>query len=46
MLFIIFEPYGLYGRWLKMQHYFQLFPLYKKATFRRQKTYVKSERNR
>ncbi|HXW28558.1 MAG TPA: branched-chain amino acid ABC transporter permease [Xanthobacteraceae bacterium] len=46
VLFIIFEPYGLYGRWLKMQHYFQLFPLYKKATFRRQKTYVKSERNR
>ena len=46
MLFIIFEPYGLYGRWLKMQHYFQLFPLYKKATFRRQKTYVKSDRNR
>jgi branched-chain amino acid transport system permease protein len=46
VLFIIFEPYGLYGRWLKIQHYFQLFPLYKKATFRRQKTYVKSERNR
>ena len=46
VLFIIFEPYGLYGRWLKMQHYFQLFPLYKKATFRRQKTYVRSERNR
>jgi branched-chain amino acid transport system permease protein len=26
--------------------FFQLFPLYKKATFKRQKTYVKSERNR
>ena len=46
MLFILFEPYGLYGRWLKIKLFFQLFPLYKKATFRRQKTYVKSERNR
>jgi len=46
IFFIIFEPYGLYGRWLKVKLYFQLFPLYKKATFKRQKTYVKSERNR
>jgi branched-chain amino acid transport system permease protein len=46
VLFILFEPYGLYGRWLKMKLYFQLFPMYKKATFKRQKTYVKTERNR
>ncbi len=46
IVFIIFEPYGLYGRWLKLKLYFDLFPLYKKATFRRMKTYVKSERNR
>jgi branched-chain amino acid transport system permease protein len=46
IVFIIFEPYGLYGRWLKVRLYFELFPLYKKATFRRQKTYVKSERDR
>jgi branched-chain amino acid transport system permease protein len=46
MLFILFEPLGLYGRWLKIKLFFQLFPLYKKATFKRQKTYVKSERNR
>jgi branched-chain amino acid transport system permease protein len=46
ILFILFEPYGLYGRWLKIRLYFELFPLYKKATFRRQKTYVKSERDR
>ena len=43
---ILFEPYGLYGRWLKVKLFFQLFPLYKRATFKRQKTYVKSERNR
>ena len=46
VLFIIFEPYGLYGRWLKIKLYFQLFPMYKSATFKRQKTYVKTERNR
>lgn len=46
MVFILFEPYGLYGRWLKVKLFFELFPLYKKATFKRQKTYVKSERNR
>lgn len=46
VLFILFEPLGIYGRWLKVKLYFQLFPLYKKATFRRQKTYTKSERLR
>lgn len=46
ILFIIYEPYGLYGRWVKLRLYFELFPLYKRATFRRQKTYVRSERNR
>jgi branched-chain amino acid transport system permease protein len=46
MLFILFEPLGLYGRWLKIKLFFQLFPLYKKASFKRQKTYVKTERNR
>jgi branched-chain amino acid transport system permease protein len=46
MLFILFEPYGIYGRWLKIKLFFQMFPLYKKATFKRQKVYVKTERNR
>ena len=46
VFFIIFEPLGIYGRWLKIKLFFQTFPLYKKATFKRQKTYVKSERNR
>ena len=46
ILFILFEPLGLYGRWLKIKLFFQLFPLYKKASFKRQKTYVKTERNR
>ncbi|WP_314953106.1 branched-chain amino acid ABC transporter permease [Bradyrhizobium cosmicum] len=46
VLFVLFEPLGLYGRWLKVKLFFQLFPLYKRATFKRQKIYVKSERNR
>ncbi|MEH6475980.1 MAG: branched-chain amino acid ABC transporter permease [Sneathiella sp.] len=44
VFFIIFEPMGIYGRWLKVKLYFQMFPLYKKATFKRQKSYMKSER--
>lgn len=44
--FIIFEPMGLYGRWLKMRTWFELFPFYRKGMFRRQKTYMKSERLR
>jgi branched-chain amino acid transport system permease protein len=46
MLFVLFEPLGIYGRCLKIKLFFQLFPLYKRATFKRQKIYVKSERNR
>ena len=46
MAFILFEPHGLYGRWLKIKLFFQLFPLYKRATFTRQKMYMKSERVR
>ena len=46
IVFVLFEPLGLYGRWLKIKLFFQLFPLYKRSTFKRQKIYVKSERNR
>ena len=42
--FILFEPMGLYGRWLKVRTFFQLFPFYRKGMFRRQKSYMKSER--
>ena len=44
--FIIFEPYGLYGRWLKIRTYFDVFPFYRRGTFRRQRTYLRSERLR
>ena len=46
VLFILFEPLGIYGRWAKIKLYFSLFPLYKRATFKRQKTYMRSERLR
>ena len=46
VLFILFEPLGIYGRWAKVKLYFSLFPLYKRATFKRQKAYMRSERLR
>ena len=36
--FVLFEPLGLYGRWLKMRTYLQLFPFYRKGLFKRQKS--------
>jgi branched-chain amino acid transport system permease protein len=45
MLFILFEPRGLYGRWLKIKFYFEMFPHYKKDTFRRERKYYKAERH-
>ncbi len=44
VLFILFEPLGLYGRWLKVKFYFEMFPLYKKGSFKREKKYQKAER--
>ena len=46
IMFIIFEPLGLYGRWLKIRTWFELFPFYRQGMFRRQKSYMKSERLR
>lgn len=46
ILFLIFEPLGIYGWWMKTKTYFNLFPLYKKGLFKRQKSYMVSERDR
>ncbi len=46
VLFILFEPMGIYGRWVKIRTYFELFPFYRKDMFRRQKSYLKTERTR
>jgi branched-chain amino acid transport system permease protein len=45
-VFVLFEPKGLNGRWLKIKAFFETFPLYRKDVFRRGKTYMKSERYR
>lgn len=46
ILFIMFEPMGLYGRWLKIRTWFELFPFARRDMFRRQKSYLKTERVR
>ncbi len=42
--FVLFEPMGLYGRWLKIRAYLQLFPFYRQGMFKRQKSFQKSDR--
>ncbi|HWH82008.1 MAG TPA: branched-chain amino acid ABC transporter permease [Burkholderiaceae bacterium] len=42
--FVLFEPQGLYGRWLKLRTYLQIFPFYRRGMFARQKSYLKSDR--
>lgn len=44
--FILFEPQGIYGRWFKIRTFFELFPFYRRDMFRRQKSYLKTERMR
>ena len=46
VLVILLEPLGMYGRWLKIKLFFSTFPMYKASTFKRQKTYMRSERLR
>jgi branched-chain amino acid transport system permease protein len=44
--FVLFEPLGLYGRWLKVRTWIQLFPFYRRGMFKRQKSFTKSDRLR
>jgi branched-chain amino acid transport system permease protein len=44
ILFVLFEPLGLYGRWLKVRTYLQIFPFYRRGMFKRQKSLQKSDR--
>jgi branched-chain amino acid transport system permease protein len=46
VLVILFEPGGIYGRWIKIKHWFQAYPLKRRSSFRRQKSYARSERLR
>jgi branched-chain amino acid transport system permease protein len=44
--FVMFEPLGLYGRWLKVRTFFSMFPFYRRGLFKRQKAFQKSDRLR
>ncbi|HYP69973.1 MAG TPA: branched-chain amino acid ABC transporter permease, partial [Variovorax sp.] len=44
--FVMFEPLGFYGRWLKIRTWLQLFPFYRRGLFKRQKSFTKSDRLR
>ena len=46
VLVIVFEPGGLYGRWMKIRFFFETFPYYRKSSFVRHKSYLKTERMR
>lgn len=44
ILFLIYEPQGIYGRWCKIRLFFEEFPLYRRATYKRQKSFLRTER--
>ena len=44
VLFILYEPLGIYGRWMKIKLFFELFPTYKKQTFKKQKVFTKTDK--
>jgi branched-chain amino acid transport system permease protein len=46
VLVILFQPAGINGLWLKTKHWFQAYPLKRRTSFRRQKSYARSERLR
>ena len=44
VFFILYEPLGIYGRWMKIKLFFEMFPTYKKQTFKKQKVFTKTDR--
>ena len=44
LLILFYEPLGLYARWRKTEAFFQTFPFYRAGTFKRQRSYAKTER--
>ncbi len=46
VFFILFEPLGIHGRLTKWRIQLELFPLARRDMFRRQRTYLKTERMR
>ena len=46
VIVIVFEPLGIYGRWMKLRFFFESFPYYRKSSYVRQKSYLKTDRMR
>jgi branched-chain amino acid transport system permease protein len=44
IVILIIEPLGLYGQWVKTRIWLQLFPLARRDLFRRQRSYLKTDR--
>lgn len=44
VLFLVYEPLGIYGRWRKIRDFFETFPLYRKSTHARQRSYLRTGR--
>jgi len=44
VVFVLVEPMGIYGRWVKIRTYLEIFPFYRKGMFKRQKSFQKSDR--
>jgi len=44
VVLMVLEPRGLYGVWLRVRTWLELFPLYRKGMFRRARSYLKTER--
>lgn len=42
--FVMLEPMGMYGRWVKVRTWLELYPFYRRGMFKRQKSFQKSER--
>jgi branched-chain amino acid transport system permease protein len=42
--FVMLEPAGMYGRWVKVRTWLELYPFYRHGMHKRQKTFQKSER--
>ena len=44
--FVVYEPLGLYRYWVKLRTWMEMFPIYRRGTFKRQKSFQKSERQK
>lgn len=42
--FVLVEPLGMYGRWVKIRTYLEVVPFYRRGMFKRQKSFQKSDR--